>query len=437
MTGTTPAQQVCIYLTESDRAGGQPAATALLQLLRREGCAGVTVLRGVAGFTHGRIITGNLVDVPQALPLVIVWVDTPERVTRLLPRLARLAPDSLVTVADVQVVQYPRRALHDVPQGTAVRDVMTPASRVVAASLDAGLHELVVLLLRKGRHAVPVLDQDQHVVGIITNRDLTERAGLPLRLELLRALGNPDDPAVAIHLARLQGEGRTAASIMTPRPVTIGSAVAVTDAATLLLRRHLKRLPVVDSSGQLLGIVSRVDILRTATSAVRQEAAELPPLQPGGQLPRQIGAVMNRYVPTVRPDASLADVFDAVVATRLHRAVVVDESGQPIGIIVDTDLLPQITPSAHPSAMRRLMHRVLPATPEMEETWQRQSGQRAADVMRPRVAMLVVPISAPLTEVIDRSLARRSKLITIVDDAGRVVGMADRADLLAALAAAI
>jgi CBS-domain-containing membrane protein len=160
-------------------------------------------------------------------------------------------------------------------------------------------------------------------------------------------------------------------------------------------------------------------------------------LKQGGQLPRQIGAVMNRYVPTVRPDASLADVFDAVVATRLHRAVVVDESGQPIGIIVDTDLLPQITPSAHPSAMRRLMHRVLPATPEMEKTWQRQSGQRAADVMRPRVAMLVVPISAPLTEVIDRSLARRSKLITIVDDAGRVVGMADRADLLAALAAAI
>jgi CBS-domain-containing membrane protein len=57
--------------------------------------------------------------------------------------------------------------------------------------------------------------------------------------------------------------------------------------------------------------------------------------------------------------------------------------------------------------------------------------------MRPRAAMLVVPVGASLAEVIDRSLARRSKLITVVDDAGRVVGMTDRADLLAALAAAL
>lgn len=432
--------RVRIYVSEADTWQHQPTYQAVLELLRRERCAGATVMRGIMGFTHGRITTANLVDLAPALPIVVEWIDTPERVQRLLPVLSQMTPEGLITVDEVRVVKYPRSVLRDVPRDLRVRDVMTPAERVVAAPVDASLHELVVLLLRKGRHAVPVLDRDRRVVGIITNRDLVERAGLPLRLELLRALGDPEQPAVAAHLAGLQGEGRTAASIMTREVVTVGPDVLVADAAREMLERRLKRLPVVDSAGRLLGMLSRIDVLKTVSTGFgRREAVPEPAEQRLGShpVPSQVGAVMNPHVPLVRPTTPLAEVLDAVVSTRLNRAVVVDDARRPVGIVVDTDLMRLVTPHAHPGLMQRLMHRVLPGTAESRQEWQRLTGQCAADVMRPREQMLVVPVDAPIAEVIDQSLARRSKLITVVDAADRVVGMADRADLLAALAATV
>lgn len=437
MQKTITGQRVCIYLSEADTWRHQPTYTAVLELLRREGCAGATVVRGIMGFTHGQLHTAALVELSSELPIVIDWVDTPECVQRLLPALCAMTPDGLVTVETVQVVKYPQRALRDVQPDRRVRDIMTPAERVVTAPIDADLHELVLLLLRKGRHAVPVLDNEQRVIGIITNRDLIERAGLPLRLELLRALGDPEEAPIARHLAGLRGEGRTAASIMTREVVTTSPDTPVAEVATLMLKRRLKRLPVVDREGRLVGLVSRLDVLKTAVDGGRQPDEDAPAFTgPAGRLPRQVGEVMNRYVPTVHPTTPLPEVLDAVMATRLHRAVVVDDGGKPVGIVVDTDLLQRVTPSAHPGLIQRLMRRVLPSAPESREEWQRSTGQQAVDVMRSRERMLVAPINAPIAEVIDRSLAQRIKLIVVVDDAGKVVGMADRADLLAALAAA-
>lgn len=430
------ARRVRIYVNEADTWRHQPTYAAILELLRREHCAGATVVRGVMGFTRGRIATASLVELASSLPVIVEWVDTPERVQRLLPLLGEMTPDGLITVEDVHVYQYPRRALQVVPPDLLVRDVMTPAESVVSAPLDAGLRELVVLLLRRGRHAIPVLDRARRVVGIVTNRDLTERAGLPLRLELLRGLGDPADPAVTAHLTDLHGEGRTAASIMTPEVATIGPEAPVAVAAQLLLRRRLKRLPVVDPDGHLLGMVSRFDLLKAAAQGGQgADSAEEPAARHPGSPPRQVSEVMQRRVPTVQRESRLPDVLEAVMSTRLHRAVVVDGNGKPLGIVIDTDLLPRLTPAAHPGVIQRLMQRVLPGTAEDREDWQRLTAERAADLMRPREAMVVVPADAALAGVIDQALARKVKLIVVIDREGRVVGMADRADLLAALAA--
>lgn len=437
MDGAGNARRVRIYVNEADSCDGQPTYGAILRFLRREHCAGATVVRGIMGFTHGRIATANLVDLASALPVIIEWIDRPERVERLLPRLGQMTPDGLITVEAVQVFKYPRRALQDLPTDILVRDLMTPAARVVSTPLNASVPDLVVLLLQHRRHAIPVLDRDRRVRGIITNRDLTERAGLPLRLELLRALGDPDGPAVAPHLAGLRGDGRTAASIMTPDPVTTGPDVPVATVAKLLLQHRLKRLPVVDSDGHLIGMVSRFDLLKTAANTTIQHDSAMPSAASHGyQPPRQLGEAMNRYVPTVAPDTPLPEVLDAVMMTRLHRAVVVDGAGRPVGIVVDTDLLPRITPQARPGVMRRLMQRMRPGTPEEREAWQHLTGERAQDVMRPRDKMLILPVDTPLATAVDQALPRKIKLIVVVDAGGQVVGMADRADLLASLVAA-
>lgn len=432
------AVRVRLYIVENDTWRGRNLALAVLETMRREGGAGATVFNGVMGFgAHGRIRTGAIVDAAMPLSQVIEWVDRPERVERLLPTLREMASGALITMEEVRVLQFAVRALRDIATNLRVRDAMTPEERVVAAPTDAGLDELVTLLLRHGRHAAPVVDRQRRVVGIVTENDLITRAGLPLRLMLLRALGDPDEPAVAAHLAGLRGEGQTTASIMTTEVTTVSPDMSLNIAARTLLQSNHRQVPVVDAEGRLAGMLSQFDILRTAANTTISDD-ESPPRAPGGGAPpRRVAEALHRRVPTVRPDAPLPEVLDAVATTLLHCAVVVDAQNRPLGVVADTDLLRLVTPGARPGLLQRLMHQLRPGTAEEREGWQRLTGQRAADVMHPRDELLVVPADAPLAEVIDRVLAEGSYRVTVVDDDGRLIGMANRADLVAAMAATI
>jgi PII-like signaling protein len=133
MAGATQAdqsaQRVRVYLSEGDSSHHRPTYVRILELLRREGAAGAGVFRGIAGFgASGHLHTGTLPDVVQPQPLLLEWIDTPERVARLLPAVCAAAPGALVTVEAVQVAQAGHRALRDVPKTTLVRDVMSPAA---------------------------------------------------------------------------------------------------------------------------------------------------------------------------------------------------------------------------------------------------------------------------------------------------------------------
>jgi uncharacterized protein len=69
------AQQVWIFIGESDTWHGRSLYMAILELLKRNGCAGGTVLKGVAGFgAHSFIHTASLVELSSDLPLVITFV---------------------------------------------------------------------------------------------------------------------------------------------------------------------------------------------------------------------------------------------------------------------------------------------------------------------------------------------------------------------------
>jgi PII-like signaling protein len=79
-------KRVTISIGETDQWHHQPLFMAILEFLRREGCAGATVERGIAGFgANSRIKTASLLDLSMDLPVVVTWVDRPDRVERLLP----------------------------------------------------------------------------------------------------------------------------------------------------------------------------------------------------------------------------------------------------------------------------------------------------------------------------------------------------------------
>ncbi len=105
--------RVRVYFGERDHAPGallpKPLWSALLEYLRREGAAGATVTRGIAGFgAHSRMHTASLVDLSSDLPLILEWVDTEARVEALLPGLAAILEGTggLLTTDPVEIHRY-------------------------------------------------------------------------------------------------------------------------------------------------------------------------------------------------------------------------------------------------------------------------------------------------------------------------------------------
>ena len=104
-----PGTRIRIYFGERDHYHGKPLWNALLEFLRREGAAGGTGLRGVAGFgAHSRIHTASLVELSSDLPLILEWVDSKERVERLLPDLIAMLEGTggILTTEPVEVHRY-------------------------------------------------------------------------------------------------------------------------------------------------------------------------------------------------------------------------------------------------------------------------------------------------------------------------------------------
>lgn len=106
-TLTGEQMMVRIFFGESDKWKHQSMEVALLERLRREGFAGATVFRGVAGFGANSVIhTTHLLELSADLPVVIEVVDTEEHVERLMPILEEMLNDGLVTIEKVRVLHY-------------------------------------------------------------------------------------------------------------------------------------------------------------------------------------------------------------------------------------------------------------------------------------------------------------------------------------------
>src|SRR5689334_9021308 len=137
----------------------------------------------------------------------------------------------------------------------AVRDVM---SSLPISVLEITPFQEIAARLRECRvSAFPVLNADGKVTGVVSEADLLVKEAV---------LGEPGGLAGLlaglVHRAsRAKAGGVTAADLMTSPAVTIGPDDTVEHAAKLMYDRKIKRLPVVDQAGRLVGIISRTDIL--------------------------------------------------------------------------------------------------------------------------------------------------------------------------------
>jgi CBS-domain-containing membrane protein len=128
------------------------------------------------------------------------------------------------------------------------------STHVIAVRQRAGYKEMAAMLRDQRVSAFPVIDDDNKVIGVVSETDLLTKEALegtvPRTLQRLTS-----------QRVRSQVNGVTAADLMTKPAVTIGPDELVTRAARLMFNHRVKRLPVISDDGTLIGIVTRSDVL--------------------------------------------------------------------------------------------------------------------------------------------------------------------------------
>ena len=177
-------------------------------------------------------------------------------------------------------------------QHRTVQDVMT--QQVVTVRRDTPFKKVAELLAGNDVTAVPVVDSANRPIGIVSDSDLLSK-------ELVQP--EPDDrtPVVWLHPRdRARAEAETAEGLMSTVVVTARSEWSIVEAARTMDHHHVKRLPVIDETGVLIGVVSRGDLLRVFLrhdSAIREEI---------------VHDVLERTL-FLAPDAVHVQVLDGVV----------------------------------------------------------------------------------------------------------------------------
>jgi len=196
-----------------------------------------------------------------------------------------------------------------------VKGVMT--SNVVAVRSAASFKEIVDALAEYKVSAVPVVGEGNVVVGVVSEADLLHKLELAtsdLHRRLLDRRG--------VRTAKAKAAGDTAEALMTAPAITIGPEAPIGEAARLMEHERVKRLPVVNEEGRLIGIVSRRDLLRPylrPDSAIRQDVEIEVLKRTLWIIPATIEASVTDGRVTLRGRADRKST--AEIAVRLTRAV--------------------------------------------------------------------------------------------------------------------
>jgi CBS domain-containing protein len=150
------------------------------------------------------------------------------------------------------------------------RDVMV--SPVITVKPASSVREVAKTLVERGVSALPVVDDQGKIVGIVSEGDLVRRA--EVGTEHRRPwwlLSLTDDAALAADYTKVHA--RKVVDIMTHNVITAAPETPLHDVATLLEKNSIKHIPVVEN-GQLVGIVSRANLVQAMASA--RESLEVP-----------------------------------------------------------------------------------------------------------------------------------------------------------------
>jgi CBS-domain-containing membrane protein len=174
-----------------------------------------------------------------------------------------------------------------------VRDVMS--TEVVTVRKATSYKEVARLMTEHKVNALPVVTSNDHVVGVVSEADVLRKEERRFR-RLVAGLSR------RARRERAKAEARTAAGLMTSPVITTHPDASLASAARLMSDHHIRRLPVLDASGALIGVVSRRDLLRVF-------------LRPDAEIGAEVHGVLTGVL-LENPDSVTVRVRDGMVTLR-------------------------------------------------------------------------------------------------------------------------
>ena len=147
-----------------------------------------------------------------------------------------------------------------------ILEVMTPNPITVTPKTD--LKDAIALLAENKISGLPVIDEEDNLVGMLSESDLMwQESGVEpppyiMILDSIIYLQNLSRYEKEIHKAL----GQTVADVMSEKPLTIRSDQKIKQAAKILHQKEVRRLPVIDNEGKVIGILTQGDIIRAMAS---------------------------------------------------------------------------------------------------------------------------------------------------------------------------
>jgi len=191
-----------------------------------------------------------------------------------------------------------------------VKDVMT--TQVVAVRRDATFKEMAATLRRYRVSAFPVIDENQKVIGVVSEADMLAK----------EALADPGVIGGLLHHRDVRkAGGQTAGDLMTHPAVTVSREDSVEHAARLMYTLRIKRLPVVDAGGCLVGVVSRADVLAVydrTDEQIREDITDQVIVHELLEDPRQFEVTVEAGVVTLRGRPETTALGHAIVRKVRH-----------------------------------------------------------------------------------------------------------------------
>jgi CBS-domain-containing membrane protein len=436
------AQALTIYLGESDQWQGTPLYVAIIQYLREQGCAGATVTRAVAGYGAGsRLHAIGGLQWSSDAPVIIQVVEQPDRLRRILPHLKEMLQGGIMTLHEIEVLKYTHARRQGLPTKLPLRQVMETSIMTVNPTAPVAL--IIDLLLEAPFRALPVVDDQGRLQGIISTGDLINAGLLPMRRGLVRKALELDSltaGTIEVPLEQARQSTRTAQDIMNRQVRTVEPDMPIREAARVMLESELRRLPVVEADNRLVGMLTRADLLRAVVTSPLMSphaSSATQPLQRTAHLTnvpaqqRPIADYMNPAVSTVDEQTPMDEVIDALILSPLKRVIVVNAAHRVQGIISDIDVLSHMQQEARPNFLSTLTGWARGKPGRLPTgTVQTHAGKAriAADVMNRDV--VVVAETTTVQETIERMIVTGRKVLPVVDARGQLVGVVGRSDLL-------